>query len=185
MKQPGPERAVVRERSDFLADLSERSPADPTGPRFVIEDVFPSVDGGRYPVKRIAGESVDVWADIFREGHDVLAAALLWRPEGNADWRRVPMQLHGNDRWHGSFTPPGPGVYLFAIEAWTDQFATWRKEFAIRKDAGQDLSVAAREGLELVSQLRPKNRKARTIIDDYAQRFAAEGNPDLLLDDAL
>ena len=183
--KPGPERAVARERSSFLAELRDRSPADPTGPRFLIEDIFPSVDSGRYPVKRIAGESVDVWADIFREGHDVLAAALLWRPESDADWRRVPMQLHGNDRWHGSFTPPAPGVYLFAIEAWTDQFATWRKEFGIRKDAGQDLSLAAREGLELVSQLRPRNRKARTIIDDYAQRFAAEGNPDLLLDDAL
>ena len=142
MKQPGPERAVVRERSDFLAELPERSPADPTGPRFFIEDIFPSVDGGHYPVKRIAGESVDVWADIFREGHDVLAAALLWRRESDADWRRVAMEMDSNDRWHGSFTPPAPGT-IFAIEAWTDQFATWRKEFAIRRDAGQDLSLAA------------------------------------------
>jgi len=185
MKQPGPERAVVREQSDFLAELSERSPADPTGPRFIIEDIFPSVDGGRYPVKRIVGENVDVWADIFREGHDVLAAALLWRLETDADWRRVAMAMHSNDRWHGSFTPPAPGTYLFAIEAWTDQFATWRKELAIRKNAGQDLSLAVREGLELLSQLRPNDRKARTIVDAYARRFAAESNLDLLLDDAL
>jgi len=185
MKQPGPERAVVRERSDFLAELRERSPADPTGPRFFIEDIFPCVDGGLYPVKRIAGESVDVWADIFREGHDVLAAALLWRQENDADWRRVAMEMVSNDRWHGSFTPPAAGTYLFAIEAWTDQFATWRKEFAIRRDAGQDLSLAVREGLELVSQLRPRDRKARTVVDDYTRRFAAKGNLELLLDDAL
>src|SRR5215468_2247819 len=184
MKQPGPERAVVRDRPNFLAELSERSPTDPTGPRFLIEDIFPSVDGGRYPVKRIAGESVDVWADIFREGHDVLAAALLWRHENEPDWHRSAMAMHSNDRWHCSFTPPTPGAYLFAIEAWTDQFATWRKEFVIRRDAGQDLSLPAHEGLGLLSQLRPKDRKARTTVDNFARRFVAEGNFDLLLDDA-
>ena len=185
MKQPGPERAVVRERANFLAEPWKQSAADPGASNFLIEDIFPSVDGGRYPVKRIAGESVDVWADIFREGHNVLAAALLWRRDSDADWQRVAMALHSNDRWHGSFTPPAPGTYFFAIEAWTDHFATWRKEFAIRKDAGQDLSLAVREGLELLSQLKPKDRKARTIVDDYTRRCAAEGTFDLLLDDAL
>ena len=175
----------MRERSTFLAELAEQSPAVPTSPRFFIEEIYPSVDGGRYPVKRIAGESVDVWADIFREGHDVLAAALLWRQESDPDWHQVAMAMHSNDRWRASFTPPAPGTYLFAIEAWTDQFATWRKEFAIRKNAGQDLSLAAREGVELLSQLRPKDPKARTIVNDYMRRFARVGNFDLLLDDAL
>src|SRR6266852_3541244 len=110
MKQPGAEGAG---RVMACSSLSETwaSPSDPTGPRFRIEDVYPCVDGGRYPVKRIAGESVDVWADIFREGHDVLAAALLWRAESATDWQREPMQLFGNDRWHGRFTPPEPGWY--------------------------------------------------------------------------
>src|SRR5262249_33254240 len=134
---------------------------------------------------RIAGESVDVWADIFREGHDVLAAALLWRHENEPDWHRSAMAMHSNDRWHCSFTPPTPGAYLFAIEAWTDQFATWRKEFVIRRDVGRDLSLPAHEGLGLLSQLRPKDRKARTTVDNFARRFVAEGNFDLLLDDAL
>src|SRR5262249_11684647 len=71
MKQSGAERTAVRMRNPVLEEAWERSPADPTGPRFIIEDIFPCVDGGRYPIKRIAGESVEVWADIFREGHDV------------------------------------------------------------------------------------------------------------------
>jgi len=91
---------------DAIDGFSDISPADPTGPRFRIEDIFPSVDGGRYPVKRIAGEPVSVWADIFREGHDVIAAALLWRLEGDETWQRDPMQLENNDRWLGQFTPP-------------------------------------------------------------------------------
>jgi len=185
MKQSGTERTAVRVRSSFPAEDWERSPADPTGPRFLIEDIYPCVDGGRYPVKRIAGESVEVWADIFREGHDVIAAALLWRPEATLDWRREPMQFHTNDRWRGRFTPPSPGAYLFAIEAWTDQFATWRKEFNLRKEAGQDLSLPAREGHELLAELKPRERKARLVVDAYAKKFAAEGDAGILLDEAL
>jgi starch synthase (maltosyl-transferring) len=185
MKQSGTERTAVRVRSSFPAEDWERSPADPTGPRFLIEDIYPCVDGGRYPVKRIAGESVEVWADIFREGHDVIAAALLWRPEAPGDWRREPMQFHANDRWHGRFTPSDPGAYLFAIECWTDQFASWRKEFNLRKEAGQDLSLPAREGHELLAELKPRERKARLVVDAYAKKFAAGGDADILLDDAL
>jgi starch synthase (maltosyl-transferring) len=79
------------------------------GGAFHIEDVFPQVDGGRFPVKRIVGESVDVWADIYRDGHDIAAAALVWRRELDREWRRAPMTLHSNDRWGGSFVPDAPG----------------------------------------------------------------------------
>jgi starch synthase (maltosyl-transferring) len=185
MKQSGAERTAVRVRSSFFEELWERSPADPTGPRFLIEDIYPCVDGGRYPVKRIAGESVEVWADIFREGHDVVAAALLWRLETCPDWQRDPMRFHGNDRWHGSFTPPKPGAYLFAIEAWTDQFATWRKEFTIRQKAGQDLSLPTHEGLELLTTLTPQGHEPQAVVEDCVKKFAAEGDAAILLDDAL
>jgi starch synthase (maltosyl-transferring) len=87
---------------------------------FHIEDVYPSIDGGRFPVKRIVGERVEVWADIYRDGHDVVAAALVWRGELDREWRREPMTLHSNDRWGGSFVPDAPGRYVYAIEAWTD-----------------------------------------------------------------
>ncbi|HKS86188.1 MAG TPA: alpha-1,4-glucan--maltose-1-phosphate maltosyltransferase [Pseudolabrys sp.] len=185
MNSAGTERAEVRLRSPFSAGQWEHAPADPTGPRFFIEDIYPSVDGGRFPVKRIAGEIVEVWADIFREGHDVITAALLWRLESASDWQSEPMQHHNNDRWRAQFTPPKPGLYLYAIEAWTDPFATWRREFAIRKEAGQDLSLPLREGLLLISRLKPRARKARLVIDAYEKKFAAEGNVTVLLDEVL
>lgn len=163
----------------------EQSPGDPTGPRFHIEGLFPCVDGGRYAVKRIAGEFVDVWADIFRDGHDVLAAALIWRREGEPDWHREPMQLHSNDRWHGRFIPPEPGYYLFAVEAWTDQFGTWRKEFKLKRGAGQDVTLEAREGYDLLLQLLPAQAEARHVADTAARRYAAEMDPGVLLDDSL
>jgi starch synthase (maltosyl-transferring) len=185
MKQSRAERTAVRMRNAIPGEALEPSPADPTGPRFLIEEVYPCVDGGRYPVKRIAGETVEVWADIFREGHDVTAAALLWRAESESDWRREPMQPHINDRWRGRFTPPKPGAYLFAIEAWTDQFATWRKEYALRQEAGQDLLLPAREGHDLLAELMPKDRDARRVVEHFANKFYADGNASILLDDDL
>jgi starch synthase (maltosyl-transferring) len=161
------------------------APTDPTGPRFRIEDIFPCVDGGRYAVKRIAGEMVEVWADIFREGHDVLAAAVLWRAQDAEDWHREPMQLVNNDRWRGQFTPPQPGWYLFAIEAWTDQYATWRKEFLLKQAAGQDGSLEAREGHELLTQLMPTDSYARGIVEAAAHLFATTGQHAALLDETL
>ena len=172
-------------RRSSLSEAWEVSTADPTGPRFRIEKIYPCVDCGRYPVKRIAGESVEVWADIFREGRDVIAATLLWRTEGGTDWRRESMRLHGNDRWHGHFTPPEAGWYLFAIEAWTDQFATWRKEFLLKQEAGQDVSLVAREGHELLAELMPREREARLVVEAAAQKFASSRDSAVLLDDVL
>jgi len=163
----------------------ELSPNDPTGPRFRIEDIYPCVDGGRYPIKHIAGESVEIWADIFREGHDVLRADLVWRAEKANDWHREPMAQFGNDRWRGRFTPPQPGWYLFAIEAWTDQYGTWRKEFLLKQEAGQDVMLTAREGCDLLVELMPDAREPRLVVEAAANKFAETHDPVHLLDGAL
>ena len=104
----------------MTANASIRSVGDLSRHRIYIEGVYPVVDGGRFPVKRTVGEEMEVWADIFRDGHAVLAADLLWRREGAEKWFRVPMALHDNDRWRGSFTPHRTGRYVYVIEAWTD-----------------------------------------------------------------
>src|ERR1700682_1570848 len=98
-----------------VADAS--SGADLPGRRFVIEAVYPAVELGRYPVKRIAAEAIEGWADIVRDGHDVLAAAPRWRRGDESKWRSERMVHVDNDRWTASFLPPEPGTYVFAIEA--------------------------------------------------------------------
>jgi starch synthase (maltosyl-transferring) len=113
-----------------------------SGGAFHIEDVYPLIDGGRFPVKRVAGERIEVWADIYRDGHDVVSAALVWRREQDREWRREPMTHHSNDRWSGSFVPDQPGRYVYAIEAWTDEFATWRHGFELKQKAGADLTLS-------------------------------------------
>jgi starch synthase (maltosyl-transferring) len=148
---------------------------------FHIEDVYPLVDGGRYPVKRIAGEPVEVWADIYRGGHDVMAAALLWRRYSDREWRREPMTLRGNDRWTGSFTPHAPGRYFYAIEAWTDEFATWRHGFQLKLQAGADLSLDAIEGAGLLSKSAGKTPDDARVILEHCEQFLKTGDASTLL----
>jgi len=105
-------------------------------PRVVIEHVAPSVEGGRYPVKRVVGERVTVEADIFSDGHGELAADLLWRAADEADWRRVTMKFLGNDRWAADFRPERIGDHLFTIEAWRDDFASLQHGSLKKRDAG-------------------------------------------------
>ena len=168
-----------------LRNLTETSPGDPTGPRFLIEDIYPRVDGGRYAVKRIAGEPVEVWADLLRDGHDVIAGALLWRAEADDEWHRESLEVHSNDRWHGTFTPPQPGRYLYAIEAWTDRFGTWRKKFLLKRNAGQDVAVELREGRRMLDELTVSLAGERRRLNASRKDSDHNCNVDALLDEEL
>jgi len=166
------------------ANASIRSVGDLSRHRIYIEDVYPLVDGGRFPVKRTIGEEVEVWADVFRDGQLVLAAELLWRREGEK-WFRVPMALHDNDRWRGSFTPHKSGRYVYAIEAWTDVFATWRRDFLAKRAAGMDIRLEVEEGRNLLADLRVKSLEQAHLIRETCSRAELAENPAPLLSDEL
>ena len=148
-----------------------------TAGAFHIEDVYPCVDGGRFPVKRLAGETVDVWADIFRSGHDVIAAQLIWRLEDERDWHRSPMTLHENDRWSGNFVPGEAGRYVYAIEAWTDEFATWKHGFELKQKAGQDVTLDALEGAALLTRAQFGSKESTEIIVRQCEEYLQTGDP--------
>jgi len=152
---------------------------------FFIEEIYPSLNGGRFPVKRIAGETVEVWADIFRDGHDIVTADLIWRAEADRDWQRSPMIHHGNDRWVGAFVPKQPGRYVYAIEAWTDEFATWRHGFEQKRKAGVATELDALEGAALLPKALHGGQEATDKIAAHGDGFLKSGNADLLLSDEL
>src|ERR1700723_2335030 len=118
----------------------------------IIEDVTPSVDGGRYPAKRIAGESCVVEADIFRDGHQVLRAAVKWRRQQDGVFDEAPMASLDNDRWRGEFVPTDNARYVFTIEAWTDLFATWLADFTKKVKAGGPGGARIFGGVALVGK---------------------------------
>jgi starch synthase (maltosyl-transferring) len=146
------------------------------GGAFHIEDVYPLIDGGRFAVKRILGERVEVWADIYRDGHDVAAASVVWRREQDRGWRREPMTHHGNDRWSGSFVPDAPGRYVYAIEAWTDEFATWRHGFELKQKAGVDLTLDAVEGAGMLTKAQCGGPAATAIIVRQCEDYLRTGD---------
>jgi starch synthase (maltosyl-transferring) len=120
-------------------------------PSVVIENLAPLVNGGRYPVKRVAGEDLVVEADIFRDGHDVVAAMLKWRLLGETLWNETPMAHIDNDRWRGAFTVHENATYEYTVEAWTDRFRGWQEEFRKKFEAGiTDLISEALEGTVLI-----------------------------------
>jgi starch synthase (maltosyl-transferring) len=118
--------------------------------RVVIEDVTPRVDGGRFAAKRAVGQSVDVAATIFPEGHDQLAARLRYRHVGEPAWRDVSMDALGNDRWAARFVVETLGRWEFTVEAWVDRFGSWRRGLARKAEAGQDVTSELLEGAALV-----------------------------------
>jgi starch synthase (maltosyl-transferring) len=133
--------------------------------RVVIESVEPRVDDGRYPVKRTPGERVDVTADIFLDGHDMLHAVLRYRalePDTRqAAWHEVPMTAGVNDAWLGSFVVDRVGVYEFAIDAWVDRFGSWRRDLQKKVDAGQEVSSELLEGAMLLRAAAERMTPAR------------------------
>jgi starch synthase (maltosyl-transferring) len=121
--------------------------------RIQVQDVRPQIDCGRYPVKRVVGERVEVEATIFKDGHDTIGAAIRVRGPGEKRWREEPLVPLGTDRFGGSFAVDRPGRWQFAVCAWTDRIATWQDELRRKIEAGQtDLSGELAEGAALLGR---------------------------------
>jgi len=138
--------------------------------RILIQDVWPSVDCGRYPPKRTIGSTVEVYADVFRDGHEQLGAAVRYRRPGAKEWEEAPMQRvpTSPDRWVGSFTADALGRWSYSVLAWVDRYASWRDEVRRKVAAGQkDLVSELAEGAALmgVESLEVETALASTEAD--------------------
>ncbi len=140
-------------------------------PRIAIEAITPSVDGGRFPVKRIAGESVRVEADILIDGHEKLAAAVLYRAAGDRDWREVP---HGAARERPlrrelpADARRSPRVHDRGVAR---RLREYRNELDKKFAAGLDVSLELIEGRKLVEDAVANATTAKR--GDVAKRLTA------------
>ena len=151
-------------------------------PSIVIENLQPLIDGGRYPIKRIVGEDLVVEADIFKDGHDVVAAILKWRVLGKRAWRETPMNFVDNDRWRGICTLYDEDIHEYTVEAWTDAFRSWQVEFAKKFEAGiSDLRSEALEGAALVEAAarRARDRADRKRLLEFSQQISIGANSEI------
>jgi starch synthase (maltosyl-transferring) len=147
--------------------------------RVIIEEIQPQIDGGRYPAKRVVGDTVTVTAAIFSDGHDHVAARLLYRSASSKKWVSVPFAAPDNDVWSAEFVVDKIGLWQFTVEAWVDHFDTWVSDLAKRIDAQldpqeptqqiagpQDIPLALRIGAGLVADAaaRAKAADAKKLI---------------------
>ena len=120
--------------------------------RVVIEGVSPEIDGGRFPAKAILGQRFVVEADVFAEYEPIVSAVLLHRREDDAEWTETPMQQDGEDHQRAEFVATELGTYCYTLEAWINQFETWRRALARKVEARLDVSVELRVGAALVRE---------------------------------
>jgi starch synthase (maltosyl-transferring) len=171
---------VSRKAADSLQPLSADGRA-----RAVIESVTPSVDCGRFAAKRVLGDVVQIEADCFTDGHDVIACVVRFRHDDETDWHETPMELIGNDRWRGTFKAASLGRYRYTVTAWVDAFLSWQHDFARRVEP-EDLLIAARVGAELIAGAaqRAKGADARQLAK-WSKTLLSLDDAELLQQTAL
>lgn len=154
--------------------------------RVIIEGVAPEIDGGRYPIKRTVGDKVRVEADIVADGHEVLAAELLYQAPGESDWRAVAMRPLSNDRWQGDFPVTALGRWHYTIQAWIDRFRTWQRDLQKKAEAGQDLAVEFLVGAELVAAAaKLASPRDGQVLAEWAEALRREEDQAVRLEKAL
>ena len=145
--------------------------------RASIENVVPQIDCGKYPIKRVVNERVEVHADIFTDGHDKVQAILLYRKiqKGKEKWQQSPMYFISNDHWQGSFVPDQEGMYEYTIAAWVAHFTTWQEGLRKKFEDHQDISTELLIGIELMekaAQTAPSSMQKK--INKAAQLLKSE-----------
>ncbi|HVW15958.1 MAG TPA: alpha-1,4-glucan--maltose-1-phosphate maltosyltransferase [Mucilaginibacter sp.] len=128
--------------------------------RVIVEHVSPEIDAGRFYIKRVAGETVRVEADIFADGHDHVRGRVLYRHESEKKWQYVPMQPLFNDRWYATFELPKTGFYHYTVLGWVDHADTWQEGFFKKYQDAQHMAVELLIGANFLEAMLPQASKA-------------------------
>ena len=149
-------------------------------PRLVIEDTTPVIDGGQFAAKAIVGQPVAVTSKVYADGHDKMAVRVCWRAADEEEWQAVHLRELVNDSWVGEFTPSRIGRYVFRLEAWIDQFASYRYELEKKYAAGVPISLELEEGrLHLVHAIERSTGEVRSQIEALLQQYNESPDQDV------
>jgi len=161
----------MEKRKDLAAQPDGRN-------RVVIERVDPRIDCGRFPIKRVVGESVTVEADIFTDGDNSISGVLLHRHLQDEEWSATPIEPIGNDRWRSTFPVIKMGQYEYSVQAWIDHFKTWRRDLRKRLDAGQVSPVDLQVGAQLITTASARAHGAdKRALANWASSIKSATNP--------
>jgi starch synthase (maltosyl-transferring) len=158
-----------------VSGSSKSQPTAKTHARPVIEDVTPSVDMGLFAAKRELGDDVVVEADVFADGHDLLACELRWRHQDENRWSSALMHPVGNDRWRGTFRARRLGAYRFSVRAAVDEYGSWARDLGVRVAADQDVAIELVIGGDLAQSLAGRALKGDgALLDGISRQLRAD-----------
>lgn len=150
--------------------------------RVIIQHVKPEIEGGTYPIKRVIGEKVVVEADVFADGHDAVAASVLYKSRNDATWKEVPMSFIENDKWVGEFTVKELGMYYYTVKGWINHFKSWQEAIKKKYDAGSDITVDLHVGVDLITEASQKaSGSDQKKLEEYADHLKNEDKEQAVL----
>lgn len=151
--------------------------------RVIIEQLKPEINGGQFPVKRVAGDTVEVTAFVFADGHDQISADLLYKKQSQNKWQSVPFIHDINDEWHAAFKVEELGAYVYSARAWIDPFSTWQHDIQKKIEAGQKITVDVEIGYQILAEAieRADESDAETIKRYLEQLHTETETAEILL----
>ncbi|MDN3664990.1 alpha-1,4-glucan--maltose-1-phosphate maltosyltransferase [Algibacter miyuki] len=144
--------------------------------RVVIDYVSPTVNDGKFYIKRVVNEIVNIEAHIMADGHDVLGASVLFKHENDKTWQETRMVLSSNDEWRADFTVEKQGLYDYKVEAWVDYALNWRYGLIRKINDGQHVVSELLEGAEYIEPLIKKVNTEDKIYLEHLYRVFKDEN---------
>jgi starch synthase (maltosyl-transferring) len=143
--------------------------------RIVIENVLPQIDSGAYFIKRIVGQTINVTADVFSDGHDVIGCCVKFKHESDKNWNEVRMVHTGNDEWAASFKVEKQGYYSYFVEGWVDYALNWQHGTERKIQDNQHVKSELLEGADYVKAVSKfANASEKEYLKTAAKYFASE-----------
>jgi len=154
--------------------------------RIVIHQVRPQLDGGLYPIKRVVGQKVSLQADVFSDGHDVIASSVLYKHESEKKWTEVRMQPTHNDEWQAEFTVTQQGNYNYYVEGWVDYALNWQHGIERKIQDNQRVTSELLEGATYITAILNKLKGAeKTYAKNLIELFQDETQYDQAVQEAV
>nr|WP_321222691.1 alpha-1,4-glucan--maltose-1-phosphate maltosyltransferase [uncultured Psychroserpens sp.] len=150
--------------------------------RVVIDAVSPQINCGEFFIKRVVNEIVNIDAHVLVDGHDVIAASVLYKHEKERSWKEVRMHHIGNDEWKAAFTVKKQGFYNYKVEGWVDYALNWQHGIERKIDDNQNVKSELLEGITL---LQPLLKKATKDEANFLQQCISNFDDETLYDAAV
>ncbi|MFH4963862.1 alpha-1,4-glucan--maltose-1-phosphate maltosyltransferase [Gaetbulibacter sp. M235] len=142
--------------------------------RVVIDYVSPKINDGDFFIKRVVNEIITVNAHVLVDGHDVIAASVLYKHEKDKNWKEVRLQHLVNDEWQTSFTVEKQGYYTYKVEGWVDYALNWQHGIERKIDDNQYVKSELLEGIEFLKKIKDKTEKNDSLFLDHLINIFAD-----------